>query len=61
MQVKFIKSRTPYLTGEVAAFDDDKATALIRQGYAAAHMDPGAVEIDKPKRTYKTRDMKPER
>lgn len=59
MQVKFIKSRTPYLAGEIAAFDDDKAQALIRQGYATVAGNPG-TEPDKPKRAYKTRDMKPE-
>lgn len=61
MQVKFIKSRTPYLAGEVATFDDGKAEALIQQGYATAHIEPEAAETDKPKRAYKTRDMKAER
>lgn len=37
MIVKFIRSRTPYMAGEMAGFPDAQAKALISSGVAVAY------------------------
>lgn len=47
IQVRFVKSHSPYNTGEIAGFPDEQARRLMQIG-AAELVAPVAVVVDRP-------------